>query len=93
MVSSMSRKKSAIWLFFSVAEDTKYALCSACKQKVARGGSTTKSFNTSNLVSHLKSRHPVEFKVYNEKQKSSRVDSQITKQVKQLTLHCNFLSS
>ena len=55
MVSSMSRKKSAIWLFFSVVEDTKYALCSACKQKVSSGGSTTKSFNTSNLVSHLKS--------------------------------------
>ena len=28
------------WSFFSVTEDTKYAVCNSCKQKVSRGGAT-----------------------------------------------------
>ncbi len=67
--ASGSRKKSALWLFFSLADDTKYAICNNCKLKVSRGGATTKSFNTTNLISHLKSRHPEEFKKYEEKKR------------------------
>ena len=55
---SSARKKSCIWSFFSLDEDTKYALCDNCKQKLSRGGATTKTYNTSNLVSHLKFKHP-----------------------------------
>ncbi len=44
------RKKSVIWLFFSVAEDSKYGVCTSWKQKLSREG-TTNTFNTSNLVS------------------------------------------
>ncbi len=50
---SGSKNKSALWLFFSLAEDTKFAICNSCNQKVSRGGASTKSFNTTNLVSHI----------------------------------------
>ena len=32
------------WSFFSVAEDTKYAVCNSCKQKVSWGGVTTNNY-------------------------------------------------
>lgn len=45
-------------------EDSKYAVCNACKQKVSRGGATTKAYNTTNLVSHLKAKHPELYKTF-----------------------------
>ena len=42
---------------FSVFEDTKYAICNTCQTKVSRGGGSTKSYTTTNLVSHLV-KHP-----------------------------------
>ena len=50
----MARKKSPIWSFFVVCEDTKYVKCNDCLERVSRGGKTTRTFNTSNLVTHLK---------------------------------------
>ena len=38
---------------FSVCEDTKYAICNTCQAKVSRGEGSTKSYTTTNLVSHL----------------------------------------
>ena len=43
-MASTSRKSSSIWSFFSVAEDTKYAVCNSCKQKVSQGGATTNDY-------------------------------------------------
>ena len=87
-MASTSRKSSPIWSFFSVAEDSKYATCNACKQKVSRGGATTKTFNTSNLVSHLKSKHMEEYKEL-ERLKATDLDDKLVKMIpkpKQLTL-------
>lgn len=55
----MSKKRSPIWEYFKVAEDSHYAICNvtSCNENVSRGGQTTKTFNTSNLVYHLKSKH------------------------------------
>ena len=64
---SSARRKSCIWSFFSLDEDTKYALCDDCYVKVSRGGATTKTYNTSNLVSHLKSKHPELYKKFESK--------------------------
>jgi len=50
---NMAKKRSVIWEFFVVDEDTKYAVCNTCQAKVSRGGSSTKSYTTTNLVSHL----------------------------------------
>ena len=54
--------RSPVWEFFVVAEDTKFALCKKCTEFIARGGETTKSFNTSNLVYHLKTKHLEDFR-------------------------------
>ena len=77
-MASSSRKTSPIWSFFCVAEDTKYAVCNDGKQKLSRGGTTTKTFNTSNLVSHLKSKHVEALKEF---ERLKAADSQ-EKQVK-----------
>ena len=53
----MAKKWSVISEFFSVFEDTKYAICNTCQTKVSRGGGCTKSYTTTNLVSHLV-KHP-----------------------------------
>ena len=50
----MSKKRSPIWNYFDVREDSKVAICN---QPVSRGGKTTKTFNTTNLVHHLKVKH------------------------------------
>ena len=44
------------------------AVCLTCKEKVSRGGSTPKTFNTSNLRKHLEG-HGDKFKEYVEKEK------------------------
>ena len=64
---SSTRRKSCIWSFFSLDEDTKYALCDDCQLKVSLGGATTTTYNTSNLVSHLKSKHPELYKKFESK--------------------------
>ena len=53
--------RSPVWNFYSLAEDTKFAVCSKCGDLVSRGGESTKSYNTSNLVSHLRSQHSEEY--------------------------------
>ena len=62
----MARKWSVIWDFFSVSEDTKYAICTTCQAEVSRGGGSTKSYTTTNLVSHL-AKHPDVNKQYFER--------------------------
>ena len=58
MAAKPNRKTSVIWEFFTVSEDTKFAICNTCEAKVPRGGETTKSFTTTNLVHHLTTKHP-----------------------------------
>ncbi len=49
---------SPVWKFFSVAEeDNAIAICNACSARILRGGKKASSFNTTNLISHLKGRH------------------------------------
>lgn len=68
-------KQSPIWEFYSIGEDSKFAVCSVCGQKVSRGGTSTKTFNTSNLVSHLKTQHHAVYRDY-EKQKQKSLEAQ-----------------
>ena len=46
-----------MWNYYDVGEDTKVATCKACNQSVSIGGISTKTFNTTNLVHHLKTKH------------------------------------
>ena len=42
----------------------RYAICKTCAQSVSRGGKNTKTFNTSNLAQHLKSKHQDDYKEF-----------------------------
>jgi len=46
---------------FSLAEDAKFAICNKCGDLVSRGGESTKSYNASNLVAHLRLQHSEEY--------------------------------
>ncbi len=49
---------SQVWKFFSVAEeDNAIAICNACSARTPRRGNKASSFNTTNLISHLKGHH------------------------------------
>lgn len=49
---------SPVWQVFSVAaDDNTIAVCTACSAEIPRVGKKTASFNTTNLISHLKGRH------------------------------------
>ena len=63
-----SKKKSPIWDYFSIDDDqTHIAVCKECRHKVSRGGKNTKSYNTTNLIQHLKANHSEQFKIFQEK--------------------------
>ena len=56
---------SQIWTYFTVCQDDpKHAACNACKAKISRGGSTPKTFGTTNLIRHLEKKHPGVFSTY-----------------------------
>ena len=56
-----------------------------CQISISRGGKNTKTFNTTNIVQHLKSKHIDEFKKYQRAQ-SGKIAEQQTNNTKQLTL-------
>lgn len=48
---------SAVWKHFKVSEnDAKMAVCRYCSANASRGGTTAKSYSTTSLIYHLKSR-------------------------------------
>lgn len=49
---------------FPVDEDTRYAVCNECKTSVARSGKSTKTFNTTNLLYHLQTKHTEAYSLY-----------------------------
>ena len=82
MASMTTQKRSSIWEYFSVVQDTKFAIRSLCSKQVLYGEDNTKWYTTSNIIHHLKSKHPEEHKKYEElkagKEKQNR-DKQTTK--------------
>ena len=84
-MATSERKTSVIWKFFSVAEDSKFAVCGKCQVCVARDGTTTKLFSTSNLVQHLQTNHPEVYKEYLEK-KANQGPKQL-KETRKRSLH------
>ena len=60
----MSKKQSPIWEFFIVGEDIRLAKCDDCGEHISRGGKTTSTYNTMNLVYHLKTKHVDKFHDY-----------------------------
>ena len=70
----MSRVKAPIWDYFKiVAADEKYCICSVCSERVSRGGKTVKTFNTSNMIDHVRKKHPNDYKDYESKKKIQEI--------------------
>ena len=78
-------KRSPIWNYFTVNEDAHYAVCNVCQISISLGGKNTKTFNTTNIMQHLKSKHIDEFKKYQRAQ-ARKIAEQQTNNTKQLTL-------
>ncbi|XP_070397996.1 zinc finger BED domain-containing protein 4-like [Nothobranchius furzeri] len=52
---------STVWKYFTLeAPQSKTATCNVCKAVVPRGGTSVATFNTTNLIKHLKKHHPRE---------------------------------
>ena len=58
-------KNCPIWEFFTVAEDSRLGKCKVCEMEVPCGGQSIKSFTTTNLVHHIKTKHDEEYARYN----------------------------
>ena len=69
-----SKKKSAIWSYFTIKQDAHFVECNTCKAEVSRGGKNSKTFNTTNIVNHLKAKHINEYKKY-EAEKVAEVET------------------
>jgi len=78
----MAKKHSAIWEYFSEDEDSKYTVCNECEVKVPRGGSSTKSYTTTNLVYHLSVKHEEIHKQYLKKKANNRVTTKVPKETR-----------
>ena len=48
-------------------EDTKYASCKSRDKLISWGGDSTKVYNTTNFVNHLKNAHNEAYKEYQQK--------------------------
>ncbi len=61
---------SAMWTYFSLSEkDPRTAICKTCNAEISRGGASAKTFSTSGLIHHLKSKH---FDRYAEYERNAR---------------------
>ena len=60
-----AKKMAVVWQYFTVSEnDPRYAVCNTCSVDISRGGTVKKSFNTTNLIAHLKNRHKAVYRDY-----------------------------
>ena len=53
---------SAVWRYFKVDDkNVAIANCEICKLGISRGGKDKAAFNTTNLIRHLKNKHPSQY--------------------------------
>ena len=59
--------RSNIWVYFVInAVDETKANCSISKEKLKSGGNDSRSFETTSLIGHLRSKHRTEFTISRE---------------------------
>ena len=61
------KKTSPIWDYFTIAEDDKLAKCTICELTILRGGKMAKTFGTTNMSVHLRTKHPELYKEFEKK--------------------------
>lgn len=53
---------SAVWRYFKLdSEGSATATCNVCKLGISRGGKDRAAFNTTNMIRHLKNKHPAQY--------------------------------
>ena len=68
---------SAVWKYFSIdTPSSALATCNICCTKVPRGGVKPTSFNTTNLIKHLKVKHADEHKEFEATSTASKREPQ-----------------
>ncbi|XP_026087257.1 zinc finger BED domain-containing protein 4-like [Carassius auratus] len=64
---------SAVWAHFKIRDDdSSKADCKLCSAKVSRGGKESTSFNTSNLIKHLKTHHSAEYTQFSQAKQATQ---------------------
>ena len=59
-MSSLGRSK--VWRYYKIdSKNLTRAVCKLCSRSLGRGGSNSRNRGTSNLLHHLKARHPAKF--------------------------------
>ena len=57
--------RSKIWEYYEInAADERRANCLVCKEQLKRGGNDPRSFGTTGLINHLRSKHHAEYEKY-----------------------------
>jgi len=86
VMRKMAKKRLVIWEFFCEDEDSKYTVCNECKTKVPKGGLSTKSYTTTNLLQHLSMKHVEIHKQYLERKGSNEATTKAPKETRKRTL-------
>ena len=85
MAVTGSRKKSPVWEYFQLMEDTKYISCKSCDKLISQGGDLMKVYNTTSLMNNLKSIHDEAYKEYQQKYTEHLENENKKKQEKDLS--------
>lgn len=59
---SSLKAKSSVWKYFKIdPADQRKVLCDLCNCKISRGGTTAKTYTTTNMIAHLRSQHTTKY--------------------------------
>ena len=85
-MTSVRYDSSVVWKFYDVStSDSTKAVCQLCSTSVSRGGTSQKTFNTTNLRKHLLSKHKNELNAEIEKQKQVEMEREEAKRRSSIT--------
>jgi len=71
-----SKKRSLIWKFFRInSDDERYVNCKICSSKLSRGGSDPRSYGTSALTCHLRTKHTAQYVEYQKETALAEVEA------------------
>ena len=61
------KKRSLVWDYFIISDNESFAKCCSCELKVSCGGKDTKTYEATNLSTHLRIKHPELLKEFEKK--------------------------
>ena len=65
----IGKRRAEIWNYFTIdGKEKSLGVCNACNMRIRRG-KTPADYSTTPLITHLRNKHPIEYKVYLEEKK------------------------